>query len=236
MKVELVALTQPYKKGNREIVNPMYVVEQSASVCYDSEPTANFKIAKGCAKTGHMSVYEHISFTFHVTGVSRALLAQLTRHRHASYSVRSQRYCDESEFEFVVPKSLNSKFSEDVISVCAFQAAMKNAMDAYDDILSGEDVSKEDARMVLPNACCTELYLTMNARALIESSHLRLCNRAQEEIRDMFGYMKKEVMDVCPEVADLMVPSCEINPQYPFCPEAKSCGRHPKLSEVYHAE
>ena len=231
MKVELVALTQPYKKGNREIVNPMYVVEQSASVCYDSEPTANFKIAKGCAKTGHMSVYEHISFTFHITGVSRALLAQLTRHRHASYSVRSQRYCSEEWFNFYIPNScwLNEQNNE------LFHDAMNDAMVHYSGLIES-GMAKEDARMVLPNACCTELYLTMNARALIESSHLRLCNRAQEEIRDMFGYMKKEVMDVCPEVAKLMVPSCEINPEYPFCPEEKSCGRHPKLSEVYHAE
>lgn len=235
MKVELVALTQPYNKAINGIQNPMRVVEEAASVCYDSEPTSDFKIAKGCAKSNHHSVYEHISFTFHITGVSRALLAQLTRHRHASYSVRSQRYCLESDFKFVTPFSLVENYINDVSNICQYKAAMQNANNAYKELIDGY-ISEEDARMVLPNACCTELYLTMNARALIEASHLRLCKRAQEEIRDMFGYMKKEVMDVCPEVADLMVPSCEINPQYPFCPEAKSCGRHPKLSEVYHAE
>lgn len=229
MKVELVALTQPYNKAVNGIQNPMCVVEEAASVCYDSNPTENFKIAKGCAKTGHMSIYEHISFTFHITGVSRALLAQLTRHRHASYSVRSQRYCTEGGFKYVVPRFKSES------DYAIYEESTIKAYTAYCDLVNN-GVPKEDARMVLPNACNTELYVTMNARALIESSHLRLCNRAQEEIRDMFGYMKGLVMGVCPEVAKLMVPSCEINPEYPFCPEAKSCGRHPKLSEVYHAE
>lgn len=94
-------------------------------------------------------------------------------------------------------------------------------------------MAKEDARMVLPNAAETELYMSMNARALIEASHLRLCNRAQEEIRTMFGKMKKEVEQVSPEIAEMMVPKCEVNPSYPFCTELKSCGKHPMLSEVY---
>ena len=177
MKVELVALTQPYNKAVNGTQNPMCVVEEAASVCYDSEPTANFKIAKKCAKTKHLSVYEHISFTFHITGVSRALLAQLTRHRHASYSVRSQRYCSEEGFNFYVPNScwLNEQNNE------LFYDAMNDAMVHYSGLIES-GMAKEDARMVLPNACCTELYITMNARALIQASHLRLCKRAQEEI------------------------------------------------------
>lgn len=94
-------------------------------------------------------------------------------------------------------------------------------------------MAKEDARMVLPNAAETELYMSMNARALIEASHLRLCNRAQEEIRTMFDKMKKEVEQVSPEIAEMMVPKCELNKNYPFCTELKSCGKHPPLSEVY---
>ena len=73
----------------------------------------------------------------------------------------------------------------------------------------------------------------MNARALIESSRQRLCSRAQWEIRQMFEAMRDAVHPVCPEVADWMRPKCEDDPEYTFCPEAKSCGRHPKLDEVY---
>ena len=99
--------------------------------------------------------------------------------------------------------------------------------------LTSSGMEKEDARMVLPNAAETELYMSMNARALIEASHLRLCNRAQEEISTMFGKMKEEVKQVSPEIAEMMVPQCEVNPNYPFCTERESCGRHKTLSEVY---
>ena len=211
--------------------NPlMKVVEQCASVCYDSEPDfKDYRIAKGCAKTGHMSVYEHAYFTFHVSGISRACLAQLSRHRHLSLSVRSQRYCDESGngvLGCIIPKSFNGEQLE-----IAMQT-YREEIDKYK-VLLASGVAKEDARMVLPNAMETELYLSANARALIEASHLRLCNRAQEEIRTMFGKMKEEIKQVSPEIAEMMVPQCEVNPNYPFCTERESCGRHKKLSEVY---
>ena len=229
MQVELIAYSMPV--SGRYKCNPlMKVVEQCASVCYDSEPDfQDYRIAKGCAKAGHMSVYEHAYFTFHVSGISRACLAQLSRHRHLSLSVRSQRYCDESGngiLGCIIPKSFNDEQLE-----IAMQT-YREEIDKYK-VLLASGVAKEDARMVLPNAMETELYLSANARALIEASHLRLCNRAQEEIRTMFGKMKEEIKQVSPEIADMMVPQCEVNPNYPFCTERESCGRHKKLSEVY---
>lgn len=224
MTVELIAYTQmPGFQGN-----PLAVVEKAASVCYDSKPTEDYRIAKTCKASGHTSVLEHISFTFHISGVSRALLAQLTRHRHASFSVRSQRYCNEEDFQYVQPKTTHYA---DGYSL--FRETMSEINSAYDALRFDAMVPAEDARYVLPNACCTELYLTMNARALIESSRQRLCSRAQWEIRQMFEAMREAVRAVCPEVADWMRPKCEDDPEHPFCQEAKSCGRHPKLEEVY---
>lgn len=226
MLVELIACSTPIKGR----YNPMAIVERCASVCYDSKPDFHdYHIAKGCAKTGHMSVYEHAYFTFHVSGISRACLAQLSRHRHISLSVRSQRYCDEGGngvLGCIVPKAFNHE---------QFDIAMQTYSEEIDkyQVLLASGAAKEDARMVLPNAMETELYLSANARAMIEASHLRLCNRAQEEIRTMFGKMKEEVKQVSPEIADMMVPKCEVNPSYPFCTERKSCGKHPPLSEVY---
>lgn len=224
MTVELIAYTQmPGFPGN-----PLAVVEQAASVCYDSQPTENHRIAKTCKASGHTSVLEHISFTFHISGVSRALLAQLTRHRHASFSVRSQRYCNEEDFQYVQPKTTHYA---DGYSL--FRDSMSEINSTYDALRFDAMVPAEDARYVLPNACCTELYMTMNARALIESSRQRLCSRAQWEIRGMFEAMREAVRPVCQEVADWMRPKCEDDPEHPFCPEAKSCGRNPKLEEVY---
>ena len=81
MTVELLSSTE----------NPIWTCAIAASMCYDSTPSYN--TVKGCIKSGHHSVLEHASFTFRITGVSRSLLAQLTRHRLASFSVQSQRYC-----------------------------------------------------------------------------------------------------------------------------------------------
>nr|DAI18162.1 MAG TPA: Thymidylate synthase complementing protein [Bacteriophage sp.] len=227
MQVELIAYSIPVEVEGG--CNPMAIVERCASVCYDSEPDFDkFRIAKGCAKTGHMSVYEHAYFTFRVAEISRACLAQLTRHRHFSFSVRSQRYCDESTIGCIIPPTVTEE---------QYDILMQSYGDSIDKyaFLTSYGMAKEDARMVLPNAAETELYMSMNARALIEASHLRLCNRAQEEIRTMFGKMKKEVEQVSPEIAEMMVPKCELNKNYPFCTElkSKSCGKHPQLSEVY---
>lgn len=225
MQVELIAYSTP--ANERYKYNPMKVVEQCASVCYGSEPDFHdYRIAKGCAKTGHMSVFEHAYFTFRVAEISRACLAQLTRHRHFSFSVRSQRYCDESTIGCIIPPTVTEE---------QYEILMQSYSDSIDKyaFLTSSGMAKEDARMVLPNAAETELYMSMNARALIEASHLRLCNRAQDEIRTMFGKMKEEVKKVSPEIAEMMVPKCELNKNYPFCTERKGCGKHPPLSEVY---
>lgn len=224
MKVELVAYSQPVKKDGDK--NPLSIAELAASVCYDSQPTENYRIVRGCKATNHVSVLEHISFTFCVTGVSRALLAQLSRHRHISLSVMSQRYVPMDNFNYVNP--FGEQHGGDV-----FDDMMSNIANDYK-LLKNLGAANEDARAVLPNACCTKFYVTINARSLIEMSHLRLCTRAQAEIRSMFMAIKEQVATVCPELAVWMVPSCEANPKYPFCPEgSRSCGRHSKLADVY---
>lgn len=226
MQVDLIAYSQRVDKNADK--NPMNIVEEAASVCYDSATTDTYKIAKGCKASSHLSVFEHISFTFRIIGVSRSLLAQLTRHRHASFSVRSQRYVAEDAFKYVNPFVDGTEANEE------FGNMIENIQSFYNELKNDYNAENENARAILPNACCTELYMTVNARSLIEMSHLRMCNRAQKEIRQMFYEMKNEVAMVCPEVAAWMVPSCEANPKYPFCGESHgSCGRHPKLSEVY---
>lgn len=224
MEVKLISYSQPVNSDGDK--NPLSIAELAASVCYDSEPTDNYRIVKGCKATNHQSILEHISFTFEVSGVSRALLTQLSRHRHISLSVRSQRYCGEDDFDYVNP--FGEQHGGDV-----FDDMMSNIANDYK-LLKNLGAANEDARAVLPNACCTKLYVTINARSLIEISHLRLCTRAQSEIRSMFQLIKSQVATVCPELAAWMVPSCEANPKYPFCPEGnRCCGRHPKLADVY---
>ena len=96
MKVTLTRITN----------DPILAIEEAASNCYDSEAIGDGKIMKHCMKSGHQSVAEFCDFTFHIEGISRALSHQLVRHRLASYAQRSQRYCSEDGFGYVIPKAI----------------------------------------------------------------------------------------------------------------------------------
>lgn len=208
--------------------DPTLTIDTVASICYDSKPSNSGKIMKHCYESGHTSVLEFVDFTFIVEDVSRALLAQLTRHRHASFAVRSQRYTDESGFEFYVPKEIRK--DKDWYRI--YLECIGKIEKTYK-YFARTKINKEDARMVLPNACYTKLFVKMNLRSLINFMNLRLCTRAQWEIRELATKMRDLVLEVMPEAESMLVPKCEINSKYPFCSEKKSCGRHPKLEEVY---
>ena len=217
MKVTLTRVTE----------NPIGAIEEAACNCYNSEPTGG-KIMKACYNSGHHSVLEFCDFTFHIEGVSRALTHQLVRHRIASYAQRSQRYCSENGFDYVTPFSVK----QDLEKIQAYNRAMLYAEKAYRE-LQELGVSNEDARMVLPNACETVIEVKMNLRSLIHFMNERLCTRAQWEIRQLALEMKKCVLAVYPELAEFLVPKCEIHKKQPFCPEHSTCGRHPRLKDIY---
>lgn len=211
--------------------NPITCIEEAAANCYNSSPSGGL-IAKSCYKSGHESVFEFADFTFHVAGVSRSLLAQLTRHRIASYSVRSQRYCDEEYFTYVTPPDIK-KYTE---LKQAYDAFMEVCNETYKTLVNN-GVTKEDARMILPNACCTELEMKMNGRELMHFCNERLCARAQWEIREL---AKKIIIELefkaasledneLSEFAKYLVPKCEAH-GYNSCLEKISCGRHKKLN------
>lgn len=147
----------------------------------------------------HTSVLEHISFTFAVEGVSRALLAQLTRHRVGfSYSVQSQRYVkfgsnDRSGgFDYVVPDSINESES----AKHSFECGMAYLQDMYD-YLRKAGVPAEDARAVLPNAAACNLVMTANLRAILEFYSKRKPGKgAQAEISELAVALKDAVIAV----------------------------------------
>lgn len=216
MKVTLVNYTQ----------NPIDRVEQVACVCYDSEPKDG-KIAHACYKSGHQSVWEFCDFTFHIEGISRACSHQLVRHRMASYAQVSQRYVTATKNEYTVPLSIakNNEIYEEYSSLMAQIKEFYSKMLAF-------NIPKEDARMILPNAIVTELYVKMNGRSLMNFMNLRLCTRAQSEIRELANRMKIEILKIAPEMTKYLVPKCEAIPDFHFCTERNSCGRQPKLSDI----
>ena len=180
---------------------PIKTISDIASICYDSNPDDPMKLVKHLYKNGHHSVFEHIYFTFKIEGISRACSHQLVRHRMCSFTQRSQRYCSEDGFEYVIPPSIND---DDLITLDYIGGMLKTRDDYL--ALQMSKVSNEDARYVLPNACCTDLYLSCNLRELIHICNERLCSRAQWEIREL---VKKMVELVEPELKFMLVPKCK---------------------------
>ena len=168
---------------------------------------------------GHESVLEHASFTFLVEGVSRALLAQLTRHRIASFSVQSQRYVSYAKgFGYVVPPSVRALGPQAEAEYAAQMAQMQAWYEGWQERLG----ANEDARFVLPNACETRLLVTMNVRELRHFFTLRMCERAQWEIRTLATRMFELCYAQAPELFEDAGEACLRG----ACPEGeKSCGR-----------
>lgn len=180
--------------------NPMDVIGIAAGMCY-GKPTPSPKRVRRCAKAGHMSVFEHASATFIVEGISRACLAQLTRHRIASYSVMSQRYCkvDAGSLWYVTPPSVVGTDAES-----RFRAQMSDAMWSYQAAIE-EGMKPEDTRYLLPEATKTSLVMTINARSLQNFLTLRLDSHAQWEIRELALEIERELMDWDEQWSELMV-------------------------------
>lgn len=238
---------------------PEKVVASAAKLCYSSAGID--KIAQGLtpektasyvamiSELGHASTIEHVSFTFGIEGVSRSFLAQITRHRIASYSVKSQRYVNESDFEYVVPPEIES-IPE---AKQEFLAAMEESRKHYEkisglltekhrlDLLKAGKSEKEaaraagkmaneDARFVLPNACETKMICTFNARELQHFFGLRCCNRAQWEIREVANQMLALVKPIAPDIFALSGPGCVRG----GCTEGKmTCGRATEMRDYY---
>lgn len=225
MEVTLLAMTP----------NAQELIFAAMRGCY-SENTPEALIAQavggnaGCARliqdvleSGHTSPLEHVSFTFSVSGVSRALTHQLVRHRIASYSQQSQRYVKAENFDFVTPQSVLNRVKDG--AVFKFDHAMAVLHQIYTQ-LTEMGVPAEDARYVLPNAACTNITVTMNCRSLLNFFGERCCNRAQWEIRDMANRMLAICTEHLPVVFQGRGAKC-----LPFgeCPESEkfACGKFP---------
>lgn len=249
LKVSLIAHTP----------EPEKIVAAAAKLCYSSAnisdlldgltPEKSSEFVQRLAKMGHESPTEHVSFTFAIEGVSRSLLAQITRHRIASYSVQSQRYVRLDQFEYVTPPEIE----QDPEAKKAFEEAMREENENYKRIAAilkeghirrlmaegmdeaaatkkAEKLAIEDARFVLPNACDTKMVATMNARSLQNFFRHRCCNRAQWEIRELADQMLRLVYPIAPALFAMAGPGCVKG----GCPEgAMSCGEAVAMREKY---
>lgn len=249
MKVQLLAYTPDADK----------MVAAAAKLCYSKSnidtlldnltPEKTESFLDLLTSLGHESPIEHASFTFGIEGVSRALLAQITRHRIASFSVQSQRYVSKCDFEYILPPEIE-KIPQ---AKAEFEKAMREDAEHYESIRQiliaehkktflgegksekdalkmAEKKANEDARFVLPNACDTKIIMTMNTRSLYNFFTLRCCDRAQWEIRELATQM----LLLCKKAAPLLFKHAGPGCVRGKCTEGSySCGKAKEMKEKF---
>lgn len=207
--------------------DPERAIATAARLCYapvgaaelmETMPEERVKsVLSTIMKSGHFSTLEHVSYTFAIDGVSRALTHQLVRHRLASFNQQSQRYVKFANgLETIKPGTV----AENPEANALFDEAIEFAKDAYVKLLD-MGIPAEDARYLLPNAAETKIVVTMNVRELLHFFELRCCNRAQWEICDLAHKMLELVLPTAPFVFADAGASCVRG----TCPEGKmTCG------------
>ena len=239
--------------------DPEKTIAAAAKLCYSDahietlldgltpEKTATF--LQKLNDFGHASPIEHASFTFGIEGVSRTFLAQVTRHRIASFSVQSQRYVRLEDFRYVIPPEIEADPAAKAAFIDAMNADAKHYLELVKALeekhthtlmeqgmpektarAKASKMANEDARFVLPNACETKMVMTMNCRSLNNFFNLRCCNRAQWEIREMAYKMLAEVKKVAPTLFFNAGASCVNTGR---CPEGEmTCGKFAEMIKL----
>jgi len=214
--------------------NMLKTIYTACRTCYSSDSPLNIydcdsaqdeekmlKLINRVISSGHYSTIEHIQISFAISNISRACSHQLVRHRHMSFSQKSQRYVKEKgQFDYLTPETieknpeLNRKFDDFMEKISELYLELTEA-----------GIPAEDARAVLPNAAATSMVASLNLREMIHLANLRLCTRAQKEIRMLVKAMCDTLIEEEPWLKAYLVPKCE---SLGYCDEDKSCGRKPQ--------
>jgi thymidylate synthase (FAD) len=177
--------------------SPLETIEHAGRVCYQSEsrkdPVAFYKML---LQRGHESVLEHVSFTFDCV-CDRGVSHELVRHRIASYSQESTRYCNYAgkRMQFILPSGLSD---EGVYDLCTF---LVEVVKTYK-MLAYKGCSPQQARAVLPNCLKTNIIVTMNLREFRHFLRLRQSKAAHPEMQTLAGKMREHVDLFCPELLE----------------------------------
>ncbi len=216
--------------------NLLKTIYTACRTCYSADTPINIydtaddeekmlKLISRVISSGHYSTIEHIQISFAIANVSRACTHQLVRHRHMSFSQKSQRYVKEKgQFDYIIPPTIekNPELKE------KFEQFMSDISNKYQEFVEA-GIPAEDARFVLPNATASSMVASLNLREMIHLANLRLCSRAQYEIRTLVKMMCDELSKQEPWLKDYLVPKCV---RLGFCDEDKCCGRMPKREDL----
>ena len=223
MQVELLYHTPDPERAIATAARLCYAPVGASELMETMPPERVQSVLSTIMKSGHFSTLEHVSYTFAIDGVSRALTHQLVRHRLASFNQQSQRYV---KFKDGLATVKPDTVAENEEASALFDEAIEAAVMAYTKLLEA-GIPAEDARYLLPNAAETKIVVTMNVRELLHFFELRCCNRAQWEIRELAQKMLELVRPTAPYVFLDAGPSCVRGK----CSEGKmTCGKpYPKV-------
>lgn len=209
--------------------NMLKTIYTACRTCYSADFPVNIyenavdeekmlKLIERVISSGHYSTIEHIQVSFAISNVSRACTHQLVRHRHMSFSQKSQRYVKEKgQFDYLIPPTV--KKNPELLE--KYKQFMNFTSELYTE-MTEQGIPAEDARFILPNAAASSMVASLNLREMIHLANIRLCTRAQDEIRMMVRKMCDELVKSEPWLKEYLVPKCE---RLGYCDEDKSCGR-----------
>ncbi len=184
MKVELIENTE----------EPEKMIARAARISHKASGEGledDRRLIKNLIDWGHMSPLEFASATFYIENMSRSCLAQLTRHRMASFMVRSMRYVKQNPEETVCPPSVEEEGKK------AYEESLEKAYETYQELLD-KGVPKEDARFVLPIGAKTDLYVKTNFREYRHIIKIRNTEEAQWEIRGLASEVLSSLKEIAP--------------------------------------
>lgn len=197
MQVELVAITP----------DPEQLIARCARVSRrkdpkSSDPDSDRRLVERLVKAGHLSTLEHAQATFMVSGISRVCLAQLTRHRHLSFTVESGRFTHAIPDNTVFPPTISQLANSNRKAKEVYRKAMEAfriSFSTYFDLIDA-GIPLEDARFILPLGMDTRLALSGNLRAFYEFIQKRKGKDAQWEIRELALRIAKILTQYAPSI------------------------------------
>lgn len=224
---------------NPEQAKDLYVYwSKFAAKCYDTtiNPDKPEAVGKHCHATGHTSGSRTTYFIFEITGISRACTAQLNRHSIGTVvNEQSMRYVNFSNKDIKVPPSIHQdyytrKLFTQTSELC--KSTYLSLVNSLQKLGRTHEQAKEDARYILPMGTETEGCWAFDIEALEHFCNVRLCERAQWEIREVARQMKKEVIKVQPSLERKLVPNCK---KLGYCPENnQQCKNMSKTIPTYN--
>lgn len=208
--------------------NPISLIGERAGVCWNADNSnkeKNYKRGMDCILANHGRVLEFVNVEMVIDGYSARVIREWYTHIGSMPSrlQESTRYIDEGDFDYIIPKSINTVMKSQVYS-----EVMEKISESYKE-LQTLGVPKEDIAMILPLGMTTKIVDKRNLRNLIDMSHQRMCTRAYWEYRQLFNDICKALREYSDEwewiVDNLFKPKCEL---FGYCTEKKSCGRKDK--------